>query len=411
MNRLFLISFLFLVLSGYSFGQEKNLQYFLDEGMMNSPMIKDLNNQSRMNSVDSLLVTASRKPSVKLNGLMMFAPIIHDYGYSEAITNNANLFSTVSVSQNIFNNKTVEAQYAKIGIENQGIRNTLQISTKDLKKSITDQYLITYGIFSDINLKKSLIKSSMDQQSLLKQLVENGVFRQSDYLTLLLEIQLEESDLNDLQIQYRKELSTLKLICGIRDTSNSNLEQPHIVLNTASTKDSPFLRKFRIDSLQIMNEKAIIDRSYKPVVSWMSDAGLINNDPSLIYKNFGVSLGMTLTMPIYDGNQRVLNYRKLQYSEETRKNYEGYFKQQFDQQVIQLNEELSRTIAAIPKMKQQLSLGEKIVSEERLLLNSGGVSVTDLINAVKNLLSLKRSLNQYELKVMGIVNEINYWRE
>ncbi|MEI6901038.1 MAG: TolC family protein, partial [Bacteroidota bacterium] len=254
-------------------------------------------------------------------------------------------------------------------------------------------------------------KSAKEQQTLLKQLVENGVYRQSDYLTLLLEIQLQESDLNDLQIQYRKELSALKLLCGVRDTSNSNLEQPHIVLNAASIKDSPFLHKFKIDSLQIINEKQIIDRSYKPVISWMSDAGLINNDPSLLYKNLGVSVGISLTVPIYDGNQRVLNYRKLQYTEETRKNYEGYFKQQFDQQIAQLNEELSGTLAVIPKLKQQLSLGESIVKEQRLLLNNGGVTLTELINAVKNLQTLKRGLNQYELKVMSIMNEINYWRE
>ncbi|MEI6900535.1 MAG: hypothetical protein WCL00_11710 [Bacteroidota bacterium] len=90
-------------------------------------------------------MTASRKPSVKFNGVMMYAPIIHDYGYSQAITNNGNFFSTVSVSQNIFNTKTVEAQYAKIGFENQSIRNVLQISKRDLKKSITDQYLITFN--------------------------------------------------------------------------------------------------------------------------------------------------------------------------------------------------------------------------------------------------------------------------
>ncbi|MEI6900536.1 MAG: hypothetical protein WCL00_11715 [Bacteroidota bacterium] len=49
MTRLFLISFFFLVLSGYSCGQKQDLQYFLDKGMMNSPLIKDLDNQARIN--------------------------------------------------------------------------------------------------------------------------------------------------------------------------------------------------------------------------------------------------------------------------------------------------------------------------------------------------------------------------
>ena len=173
--------------------------------------------------------------------------------------------------------------------------------------------------------------------------------------------------------------------------------------------NSPFFNRFRIDSLQILNEKTLIDRSYKPAVSWMSDAGLVNNDPSVIYKNLGFSLGMSLTLPIYDGNQRKLNYVKLQMSEETRKGYEDFFRKQYDSQLQQLNNELQRTQAMIPKLVQQLSVAESIVRLDRDLLNNGGISVTDFVIAVKNLMNFRSNLNKYQVKELRIMNEINYW--
>jgi outer membrane protein TolC len=408
--RIFLI-FLVLFPSACSLAQVRNLDYFLQQGLVNSPLLKDLNNQVRMNSVDSLLVNAARQPQVKFNGLMMYAPVIHDYGYSEAITNGGNLVSTVNVSQNIFNKKTIEAQYSKIGIQNQTVKNTLRLSEKELKKIITDQYLTTYTLSTEIDFKKTLLKSANNEESILKQMVEKGVYRETDYLSFLLELQLIELDLNDLRIQYQKELSALKLLCGIRDTLSCELLLPDISISTVKPKNSPFFERFRIDSLQIINEKILIDRNYKPAVSWMTDAGLVNNDPAVIYKNLGLSAGMSLTLPVYDGNQRKLNYSKLKLSEDTRKGYEDFFKQQYSQQVQQLNKELRQTLDVIPKLEQQLKIAESIIRLDRDLLNNGGITITDFVIAVKNLVTFTQNLNEYQVKVLRISNEINYWQE
>jgi len=364
-----------------------------------------------MNSVDSLLAHATRLPQVKYNGFMMYSPTINNWGYSEAITNGGNLISTLNVSQNLFNKKTIEAQYSKIGLVTQSVKNTIRISEKDLKKIITDQYLSAYSLSSEIDFKKILLKSAYNEESILKQMVENGVYHQTDYLSFLLELQLIDMDLNDLQIQFQKELSTLKLYCGISDTVSFELVLPEISKSAIITGNSPFFDQFRIDSLKLLNEKTLIDRSYKPAVNWMSDAGLVNNDPSVIYKNLGLSLGMSLTLPVYDGNQRKLNYTKLKLSEETRKGYKDFFSQQYDQQVHQLNIELRRTQDVIPKLEQQLKVAESIIKLDRDLLNNGGITITDFVIAVKNLVTFKQNLIQYQVKALRIINEINYWEE
>ena len=189
MTRKIIIFFFIVFATIDSNSQVKTLDYFLQAGLSNSPLIKDMNNQIRMNTLDSLIVSANRLPQIKYNGTMMYAPVIHGWGYSEPITNGGNLISTVNVSQNIFNKKTIVAQYSRISLQNQSINNTLRISEKDLKKSITDQYLTTYSISSEIDFKKTLLKSSGNEESILKQMVEKGIYRQTEYLSFLLEIQ------------------------------------------------------------------------------------------------------------------------------------------------------------------------------------------------------------------------------
>jgi outer membrane protein TolC len=409
-KRTFIIVFFFCQVI-FSVSQVKTLDDFIQAGIANSPLLKDLNNQVRMNSIDSLLINAGRKPQVKFNGLLMYAPIIHGYGYSEAITNGGNLISTVNVSQNIFNKKSIEAEYSKVNLQGQSQTNSIKLSEKDLKKAITSQYLDAYESLAVINFGQSLLKSSKDEEELLRLMVEKGVYRQTDYLSFLVELQNLELGLINLQTEYRKIYSDLCLLAGIRDTAVAELSMPGLQPAIPKSPASPFFHHFVIDSLQLMNQKTIIDRSYKPVISWMSDAGLVNNDPAVIYKNFGLSLGISMTFPVYDGNQRQLNYRKLRISEDTRKGYEEFFRQQFNRQLAQLHDELNRTNEVIPKLKKQYSLAESLVRQDKELLNMGEVSVSDLVIAMKNLISIRQNLNQNEIKVLRIINEINYWEE
>jgi outer membrane protein TolC len=412
MKHLFLLPVFIIAFLSPGKAQVKSLDAYLAEGLKNNPQIRDLSNQVQSNSVDSLLVHAGHMPQVKFNGLIYYAPVVNGFGYAEPITNISNLTSVVSVSQNIFVKKTLEAQYRKLGLTSQSVRNAQRITQYDLTKAITSQYLTVYGISEDIRYNRELFSSLKEEEEILSRLVKGGVYRQTDYLSFLVELQSMELALNDLTIGFNREYGTLNQLCGITDTTTWLLSFPELSpLNPAAKENSPFFRKFRIDSLQLINEKTLIDRNYKPVVSWFSDAGMINNDPSVIYKNFGLSLGMSLSLPIYDGNQRKLSYRKLQLDEDTRRGYQDYFSRQYDSQLIRLNDELRRTQALIPGMKKQLATAESIIRMEKELLNAGSVSVTDYILALRNLVTIRQNLVQNQVKVQQVINEIRYWQQ
>jgi outer membrane protein TolC len=395
-----------------SYAQVSNLDFFINHGLVHSPVLKDIHNQVSSNAIDSLLIKAGHKPQVSYNGLLYYAPVIHGIGYSEAITNLSNISSAVYVTQRIFNQKALETQYARIGLQNQALLISSKLTENDLKKAITLQYLSAWSVLSNILFSRELVTASKDEESVLKQLVEKGLYKQVDYLSFLIEFKSQELLLKDLEIQYRKEVNALNILCGMPDSTIDQLESPEIRLNAhMDAANSPFFTRFTVDSLKIQNEKLGIDHYYKPSINWFSDAGLLSNVPRDMYKNFGISVGLSLSVPIYDGHQRKLNYDKLKIAENTRTTYAGYFKQQFNQQLNQLYSELRQTRENIPSVKQQLGFAESVITQDKVLLNSGNVSITDYVTALKNYISVKQNYNRYQVRILEIITEINYWNQ
>jgi hypothetical protein len=364
------------------------------------------------NIVDSLLIKAGQKPQISFNGLVYYAPVINGVGYSEVITNISNISSQAYVTQRIFNRKTIDALFSKSAIQNQSLRVSYKISENDLRKVITLQYLATCSVSNDLTFNMELLKSSREEELILAQLVEKGLYRQVDYYSFLVELKGQELLVNDLHIQYQKEVSSLNILCGLPDTAYEQLLLPNIKLNSpVSETNSPFFTRFVVDSLRIQNEKLLIDQNYKPSVNWFSDAGLVNNIPSQISKNIGFSVGLNVSVPIYDGQQRKLNYEKLKIAENDRTNYSGFFKQQFSQQLQQLYKELKMTEEIIPQVTMQLDFEESVIKQQKDLINIGNVSITDYVTTLKNYITIKRNINQYQLKILQIITEINYWNQ
>lgn len=407
---LLVVSFFLSFLPGRS--QEQTLDYFLQQGIKNSPLIRDLNGQIRSNRIDSLLIKAMNKPRVEFRGYAFYAPVVNNFGYSEILTNIANLTSVMSVSQQLFNKKTVEANLLKTGIQKQSLANTVRLTENSLKKAITAVYLDAWSINSDISVNLELVSFAKEQAKILKSLTENGIYKQTDYLSFMFDLQGQELQVGELNLRFRKQISDLYILCGIRDTASFSPVKPELG-NPSPSKQVllPLFMRFYLDSLRITNENILIDRNYKPTVSWFSDAGLINNDPKVIYQNFGLSLGLNFTLPIYDGNQRKLNHQKRKSEEDIRAGYAEAFNREYHQQLQQFLDELDQTRALLPAVRSQVRNAELLVNQEKELVSKGSGSITDYLIAVKNYLSVRKSLNQYEVRLLQIQNEINYLKQ
>lgn len=389
----------------------KDLQFYLAQGVTASPLLKDYLNQERRGAIDSLVIRAAQRPHVLANGQVMYAPTINGYGYDPAVTNGGNYLAVISASQPIFTRKILEPQYRGISLQNQAIGNTARISELDLKRSITSQYVTAYADYQQMLSNREVYNLLTAQQDLLRQLVEHGVYKQTDYLNLHVALESQEIALSQLQIQYQTDISMLNYLCGINDTSAVMLAPPSLGFRPEVEKDSSvFFRQFTIDSLKIVNSKALVDTRYRPSLNWFADAGLQSSVPDNLYRNFGTSFGVNLSMPIYDGKQRQLEYRRLKIAEDTRNDYSAFFNSQYDQQVAMLIQQLNAANALASQIRDKLASAQLLIEISKKQLNTGDLRITDYILAINNYLTIKSNLNQAEISRYQIVNQLNYWK-
>ena len=401
-----------LLIQFFVYSQDHSLSWYIDQGTANNPLLKDLSNQIRSNQYDSLITRATYLPQVNFNAMMMYAPVVNDWGYSEVITNGQELMGTLNVNQQIFNKKTKEVNYQKYGLVNRSLENSRNLNINELKKAITAQYLAAYSAIMEAEFQQEILSTLKEEEIVLKLWVQKGTYHQTDYLSVKVEVIQLERNIKNLEFQYKKEFSNLNVICGINDTALFKLSLPAIEeILRGSQGNSLFFRKFVIDSLQIQTEKLLIDRKYKPVVSWFSDGGLINNEPVYLYQNLGISVGMSLSLPVYDGNKRKLNYSKLRVQEETRKNYQDFFRTQYSLQLRQLKDELDNVRILAHDNQKQIDVVKMLVAQERAELNSGTLTITDYILALRNLIAAMHEGVQYQIRAQYILNEINFWRQ
>ena len=411
MLRIFLLLLLILniTICNIFAQQTHNLDYYINQGLQNSPLIKDYQYQISSGVLDSLILKTQLKPQAAVNANIMIPSVINGEGYDKALTNGGNYIALIGVTQNIFYKKALSSQYTDININNKSVQNNSKITVNELKRDITQKYLEAYSDYNEILLNKKIIKLSIDQESTLKLFVNNGLYKQTDYQLYLIELENEKLQLKQSEQQFRNDQFELNILCGISDTNHYTLELPVIVENKKiDFNSSQLYQHFRIDSLKIANQKAITDAKYYPKFNLFADAGLESSDLINANKNLGFSFGLNCTMPIYDGKLRNLEYKKSAISENIRVNYRDFFKTQYNQQVLQKMSGLKSTKELINETKKQLEMSESLIVNYRQLLEKGEVSITDLIIAVRNDINIHFGLNKLQINELQTINEINF---
>jgi len=390
--------------------QGSNLDFYVSQALQNSPLLKDYQNQVLAGQVDSALIKASYAPQVVGNSTNIYAPSIRGYGYDQAISNGGNFTTVVAVTKTLVGQGHLDAQYATIRLANQGIANTSKISEQDLKKSVTAQYITAFGDLQQLRFNREIYALLQREEQVLKGLTEKNIYRQTDYLTFVVTLKQEGLLLQQLDIQYRNDHSTLNYLCGINDTSATLLEDPAIRLQSLpDIGNSVFFRQFGLDSLKLRNDRSLVDFSYRPKASLYADGGWSSSLQYEPYKNFGVSFGVMVTMPIYDGHQRKMQYSKLDIAERTRTGYKDFFTRQYNQQIAQLTQQLRATEALIGQIDEQVKYSQTLIDVNEKLLGTGDAKIADYVIALTNYLNAKNLLTQNNITRLQIINQINYW--
>lgn len=392
-------------------GQTRSITYYLDIGLSNSPVLKDYGNQILSSRLDSLKLKASTLPQINAISGVGYSPTIHGYGYDETITNGGNYNAQLTASQNIFNRGILKPQYESIKIIGQLLENKKKISGIELRHSISEQYLLAYADIKQMENTQTIYLLLIEEESILKSLVNHGIVKQTAYFTFDLEMHTQNIFLSQLKNQYRIDIASLNMLCGINDTTLVNLSEPDFVPSNSSLsfRNSIFYMQFYMDSLKIKNERSLVDIRYKPHFALNADGGTLSSTPANLYRHSGVSAAIGLQIPIFDGNQRKYDYQKLALQEQSRSNYAVYFHSQYNLQINQLNIRYKGVMDIILQLKEQLKRSESLMDIGRKELNRGDISVTDFLLMVKGNIEIRNNLNQNQIKIWQIINDINYW--
>jgi outer membrane protein TolC len=399
-----------LLLSVTAFSQRDKLDYYINQSLVNSPLLKDFNNQVLLNQLDSLRIRANYQPQVNGTSYNSYAPVINGVGYDNAITNGGNFSALIGVNKAIVNKKNLAAQFENLQLQSQGIGNASKISEQDLKRTIIAQYITTYGDQEQLDFTKQVRNLLAKEEMILKKLTGSNAYRQVDYLAFLVTLQQQDLSIKQLSIQLLNNYAALNYLSGITDTSIVTLQEPPLLTTQLPVaENSVFFKQFVIDSLKLVNSKTLIAVSYKPKFNLFADAGFNSSLAYRGYKNFGTSFGVSAVVPIYDGKQKQIQYSKIAIAEKTRTNYQSFFANQYAQQIAQLTQQLHATEGLIHDITNQLKYTESLVTVNGKLMETGEVKIADYILALNSYLNAKNLIAQNQISRLQIINQLNYW--
>lgn len=371
----------------------------------NSPQLIELANQVSQNRLDSLRRKAQNGILINGTGAAVLYPSIRNrqgeavLGYDQAITNGGNYAVVGQVSKPVFNRALLANDYRILGNQGQVLRNNRQLSALDLRRTVTDQFLTAYAAQLQLDFARGLLTQLRQQDRQLRQLVEAGIFKQTQYLSFYLSVRTQEVTVDQNRLAYRRELGTLRALAGVADTALVALEIP-----TPPTRRplagllAPAQRQYTLDSLRNLFDRRAVDTYYLPRVSVVADAGLQSTSylPRALSHSFGASGGLLLSIPVYDGHQRQLQYQRIALSEQSRRGYRQFITVQRRQQYEQLEGQIRAADALLVRIREQLRIAQTLVGATRQQLATGDVVILDYLNVVTSYRTLQFSLSQAE---------------
>lgn len=408
MKSTFLV--LLFLYSLLSFSQEKDLRFYMEKAQTNSPLLKDLSNQIKLNTIDSLINKATYKSQITANLNANYAPNYNGFGYDNAVTNGQNVMGLVGINKKIIGKNIINSQAETFKIFKEGLILNKKIALKDLNKVIISQYIAASGNQEQIIYNQKILALLKNEAQILKKLTQNSIYKQTDYLIFLSTLKQQELQLLNFKQQYQNDLGVLNYLSGETDTTFVNLKNPEITLKNIQKQDKIiFLKQFETDSLKIVNQNKLIDNSYKPSLALLGDAGYLSSFASQGYKNFGFSIGFGLSIPIYDGGQKSLQHQKNETALATNLAYKANFNKQYEQQLLMLNQKLKQAIETENQLQSQLQIADVLIEADKKLLLTGDAQITDFVIAIGNVIAINNSISQNKINKLQLINEINYW--
>ena len=181
--------------------------------------------------------------------------------------------------------------------------NKLNEEKHNLKKQVTDQYLNTLQNLELYNLSKEIDSNLEKQLKITEDLVTKGLAKVQDYLLLKVETRSQKINLDQTWQNYINGLFQLYSMSGISDTQTVFIDTVSLSLSDTANQ-SNFLTQYYLDSLSTIAQQNVFETKYLPQIKLFFNTGLNAIELNEIQRRFGLSAGVNLSLPIFDGDQK-----------------------------------------------------------------------------------------------------------
>jgi outer membrane protein TolC len=123
----------------------------------------------------------------------------------------------------------------------------------------------------------------------------------------------------------------------------------------------------------------------------------------------GYSAGINLTVPIFDGGQKQLQFSKLNIQQSTLQKKRIFFNNQYHQQLMQLQQQLNGLESLTGTINKQIEYLDTLINVNGKLLENGEILVTAYVLALNNYIIAKNLLVQNQIASYQVIQQINYW--
>lgn len=387
-------------MSFFTFAQNKtNLDFFVERAKENATILNENKNLLKIGEIQNSIIIAQNKafqinatsevlvaPYLNNNGKIIditTTPSANAYGYDVGITNGGLYSAQVNVTKNLFNKAATDNLLFQNKIQNNTIKFSSEEITHTITKNITDVYIIAYQLQLQEEFTKEILKDLEKRLQVVELLVKRAILMESDYLLLQLDIEGKKLELQQIQNNLKIVISQLYSLSGMAIGTVEQLEAPSF---SSASKPSQFFyqKKFKNDSLQIVANQRVFENQYKPQITAYANTGLNAVEIPTIYRRFGASAGLRLTIPIYDGKQRKYNAQQSVLKEESLEFYKDNARVQLDNNIQTIEKQILALDDIMLLLDKQLEKQINILEIYKGKLVQGQISIVDYLNVIQN---------------------------
>ena len=416
----------FSVLGVVAYGQGNSLSDYIKTAQRNSPLLNDYRNQMRMEQDELQRLKAMYRHSrLEVNGDYLFVPIVSKdggrtsfqwnardavdyYGYDLG-ESSGSLHAGLTWTQPLLGNSSYKVAQEQSRINTEMARNHIRLEEHQLERAVTEQYLLclldqTQAAFAD-SVGAVLVR----QEEIVRQLVENGLAKESDLRLLAIEREANEELRLSARQSYHTHLLDLNLLCGIEDTTDVPLTDVGVELRTPYLYNSLFTEQYRLDSLNTAASLRSWNLQYKPRLDFFVNGGLQVGDFAGWYRHFGWSAGLTFRWTIFDGRQKRWKERQVGWQQQSIQAYKENTEYQRRMRLRQCLAELDKCDRRAETLQRQLDGYAEVLSAYAKEVEAGQVSVLDYITVLRGKIQTERDGLLLRTNRQLVIATYNYW--